>query len=95
MKTKLEEEAKDCVFKDWDNKTVKLSSLFGNKGDLILIHNMGKNCPMCTMWADGFNGVLQHLEDKAAFVVVSPDGPRTQKNFAKSRGWKFKMLSAE
>ena len=41
---------------------VKLSTMFGEKSDLILIHNMGSGCPYCTMWADGFNGALQHLE---------------------------------
>lgn len=94
MEAKLKEEVKDYVFKDWNNKTAKLSSLFGNKQDLILIHNMGKTCPMCTMWADGFNGVLQHLGNRTAFAVISPDNPKTQKKFAKSRNWKFRMLSA-
>ena len=42
--------------------TVKLSSLFGDKRDLIVVHNMGKSCPYCTLWADGFNGVWQHLD---------------------------------
>jgi predicted dithiol-disulfide oxidoreductase (DUF899 family) len=97
-KTKMKNEIKqvdDYIFKDWDNKDVKLSSLFGSKEDLILIHNMGKRCSHCTMWADGFNGVVDHLQDRAAFVVVSPDSPETQKEFATSRGWKFKMFSAK
>ena|SRR3989441_11641217 len=85
----------DYIFKDWKNKDVKLSDLFGSKEDLILIHNMGNRCSHCTMWADGFNGVVDHLEDRAAFVVVSPDSPETQKAFATSRGWKFRMLSAK
>ena len=89
------QEVKDYIFKDWKNNPVKLSNLFGDKENLILIHNMGMQCPYCTMWADGFNGVLQHLEDRASFVVVSPDNPETQKAFAKSRNWKFTMLSAE
>ena len=84
----------DYVFKDWDNKNVKLSSLFGKSKDLILVHNMGKRCPYCTMWADGFNGVVDHIQDRTSFVVVSPDSPETQKAFATGRGWKFKMLSA-
>lgn len=92
---KLKEEVNNYIFKDWSNKSVKLSSLFENKQDLILIHNMGKQCPMCTMWADGFNGVLPHLEDRTSFVVVSPDSPKIQKAFASSRKWKFKMLSAD
>jgi predicted dithiol-disulfide oxidoreductase (DUF899 family) len=96
--TKTKNETKqvdDYVFKDWNNKDVKLSNLFGSKEDLILVHNMGKKCSHCTMWADGFNGVVDHLQDRAAFVVVSPDSPETQKVFATSRGWKFKMLSTK
>ena len=73
----------------------KLSELFGAKDDLILIHNMGKKCPSCTLWADGFNGVYHHLADRAAFVVSSPDSPSAQQDFAKSRGWRFPMVSHE
>ena len=74
---------------------VKLSSLFDGRDDLVLIHNMGKSCPYCTMWADGFNGLLPHLEDRAAFVVVSPDDPKVQEEFAAGRGWKFRMVSSQ
>lgn len=72
---------------------VALSELFGDRTDLFLIHNMGTGCPNCTMWADGFNGVLQHLENRAAFAVCSPDDPATQAAFAASRGWRFRMVS--
>jgi len=72
---------------------VRLSDLFGGKEHLFVIHNMGKSCPACTMWADGFNGVLPHLENRAAFVVSSPDGPETQRVFPASRGWRFRMVS--
>jgi len=74
---------------------VRLSELFGGKSDLILIHNMGTGCPYCTMWADGFNGVIHHLEDRSAFVVVSPDSVETQQEFRRNRGWRFRMYSAE
>lgn len=74
---------------------VQLIDLFGDKTDLIVIHNMGAGCPYCTLWADGFNGVVSHLEDRAAFVVTSPDTPAAQAKFAESRGWKFRMLSHE
>jgi predicted dithiol-disulfide oxidoreductase (DUF899 family) len=72
---------------------VRLSQLFGDKDTLFVIHNMGKTCPNCTMWADGFNGVLPHLENRAAFVLTSPDDPATQAAFAVSRGWHFRMAS--
>lgn len=72
---------------------VRLSELFGAKDDLFVIHNMGAGCPYCTLWADGFNGVLPHLENRAAFVVSSPDAPATQERFRASRGWRFRMVS--
>lgn len=74
-------------------RRVKLSAAFGKHTDLIVIHNMGRTCPYCTMWADGFNGVLKHLESRTAFVVVSPDPPAAQARFARGRGWRFRMLS--
>jgi len=74
---------------------VRLSALFGAKRDLVLVHNMGRECPMCTTWADGFNGVRHHIEDRAAFVVSSPDEPDVQREFAASRGWGFRMVSTK
>ena len=72
---------------------VRLSDLFGDQRDLIVIHNMGTSCPNCTLWADGFNGIYHHLADRAAFVVSSPDPPELQRQFAQSRGWGFPMVS--
>lgn len=73
--------------------TVRLSELFGAKDDLIVIHNMGASCPYCTLWADGYNGIYDHLADRAAFVISSPDAPDQQARFADSRGWRFPMVS--
>jgi predicted dithiol-disulfide oxidoreductase (DUF899 family) len=72
---------------------VRLSDLFATKSDLIVIHNMGKGCRYCTLWADGFNGVWRHLADRAGFVVVSPDPPAVQRAFADARGWTFPIAS--
>ena len=72
---------------------VKLSELFGDKDDLFIIHNMGTGCSYCTLWADGFNGVYDHMADRAAFVLTSPNSPEVQAKFAQSRGWKFPMVS--
>lgn len=74
---------------------VSLLDLFGEKRDLIVVHNMGQACRYCTLWADGFNGLYPHLADRAAFVVISPDSPAAQKKFATGRGWRFPMASGE
>jgi predicted dithiol-disulfide oxidoreductase (DUF899 family) len=88
-------DVEDYPLKDWNNADIKLSSLFGDKKDLVLVHNMGRSCSYCTMWADGFNGIYNYIEKRAAFALVSPDSPEIQKDFAQSRGWKFKMFSGK
>lgn len=72
---------------------VRLSDLFGGRRDLIVILNMGRACPACTLWADGYNGLYPHIADRAAFVVASPDPPEVQLAFAAGRGWRFPMAS--
>ena len=89
------EEVEDYELLGEGGKRVRLSEMFGNRTDLIVVHNMGRSCPSCTLWADEFNGVLAHLVDRAPFVITSPDSPQIQAEFAKSRGWKFEMYSTE
>jgi len=72
---------------------VALSDLFGDKADLFVIHNMGVGCNACTLWADGFNGLVPHLENRAAFVVSSPNNPEMQETIKAERGWRFRMVS--
>ncbi len=87
-------EIHDYTFKRHDGSEVMLSSLFGEKQELIVVHNMGKGCRYCTLWADGFNGVYHHMENRVPFVVVSPDEYTVQAQFASGRGWKFRMFSS-
>jgi predicted dithiol-disulfide oxidoreductase (DUF899 family) len=72
---------------------VRLSQLFGEHEDLIVIHNMGASCSYCTLWADGYNGIHQHVVSRAAFAVSSPDKPEVQQRLAHHRGWQFPMIS--
>ena len=72
---------------------VTLSQLFGDRDELVVIHNMGESCPYCTLWADGFNGLARHFESRSAFVVCSPDPVALQQEFAASRNWAFTMVS--
>jgi predicted dithiol-disulfide oxidoreductase (DUF899 family) len=86
------QEIADYEFQTSDG-AVKLFSLFGKHVDLMVVHNMGSSCPNCTLWADGYNGLHQHVVTRTGFVVSSPDTPAVQKKFAESRGWKFPMVS--
>ncbi len=85
-------EVRDYTFKTTAGET-SLAQLFGNKDKLLVIHNMGQGCRYCTLWADGFNGFLPHLESAMSVVLVSKDEPDTQRRFANSRGWRFQLAS--
>ena len=70
-----------------------LLDLFGDRDQLLAIHNMGQGCRYCTLWADGFNGLLPHLESALAVALLSKDAPETQRRFANARGWRFQLAS--
>jgi predicted dithiol-disulfide oxidoreductase (DUF899 family) len=87
-------EVPEYVLAGHDGKPLRLSEAFGDKTDLVVVHNMGARCPMCTTWADGFNGLVPHIEDRCAFLVASPDPVRVGKAFHRKRGWRFRMASS-
>ena len=70
-----------------------LFDLFGDNEKLLVIHNMGQGCRYCTLWADGFNAFLPHLESAMSVVLVSKNSPTVQRRIANDRGWKFRMAS--
>ena len=87
------EPVREYTLKRPDGSPVQLSDLFGAKSDLLVIHNMGRKCPYCTLWADGFQGLADHLQNRTAVVIVSPDEPAVMREFAASRGWRLPMAS--
>ncbi|HCA41729.1 MAG TPA: hypothetical protein DEP28_00595 [Bacteroidetes bacterium] len=96
----LSEDAKKDITEDYEFTTpegnkIKLSEMFGNNQYLFTIHNMGKGCSYCTMWADGMKGMHGYIEKKGAFYLVSPDSPQTHKEFKESRNWDFKSVSSQ
>ena len=82
-------EIEDYTLTSASGEKVKLSQMFGDKSDLLVVHNMGSFCSYCTLWADGFNGITAYLQDRAGFVLVSSDGPDKLRGFSEKRGWKF------
>ena len=72
---------------------VSLLELFAGRDTLLAIHNMGQGCRYCTVWADGFNGFLPHLENAMSVVLLSQDPPELQRRFANERGWRFRLAS--
>ena len=85
-------EVKNYSFKTLTGE-VSLLELFGDHDKLLVIHNMGQGCRYCTLWADGLNGFVPHLESAMALVLVSKDKPELQRRFANSRGWRFNLAS--
>ncbi len=86
------DEVRNYSFATIDGET-DLLKMFGDKKQLLLIHNMGQGCRYCTLWADGFNGFLKHLESVMSVVLVSKDPPELKRQFANSRDWRFRLAS--
>jgi len=67
---------------------------------LVLVHFMfGKKqerpCPMCTAWADGYDGVVSHLLQRVDFGVLVAGDVGAFAEYARSRGWRhLRLLSA-
>ena len=88
------EPVRDYELRGLDGRAVRLSELFAGREDLLVVHNMGRRCAYCTLWADGFVSLLPHLENRCAFVLSSADEPEVAREFATSRGWGFPVVSA-
>ncbi len=81
---------------------VRLTQLFSAPArSVVLYHFMfgaaqTEPCPMCSMWADGWNGVARHLARNVDFGVVTAAPPADNDRLAADRGWtNLKWLSAD
>jgi predicted dithiol-disulfide oxidoreductase (DUF899 family) len=80
----------------------KLSELFDDPAKpLVLLHFMfggaqESPCPMCTLWADGYDNLVPHLEQRVNFAVVVAGDVATFRAYARERGWRHvRILSSE
>lgn len=75
-------------------KRVRLSELFtGGKPYLIMYHVMywqddQEFCPMCSMWVDGWDGIAQHVDQRANVVAASNAPVEKLRAWAAHRGWR-------
>jgi predicted dithiol-disulfide oxidoreductase (DUF899 family) len=73
---------------------VLLSELFERpERTLVLMHFMygkkqEKPCPMCTLWADGYDGIVPHLRQRMSFAVLVAGDPGAFAEYARARGWR-------
>ena len=91
----LNANVEDYVFRSQAGEPVRLSELFGDQSTLVLVHNMGSQCPHCTQWADDFNRFVPELTGRTAFAVESGDEPAVQRDYHRARAWTFKMVSSQ
>ena len=81
-------------------RETKLSELFGDKDELLLIHFMfdpswDKGCPMCSMWADTYDTAANHVSKRASFALVAKQEIVKLRAWARVRGWQnLRLLSA-
>ena len=81
-------------------KTVRLSELFAGPGRALVVYHLmfGKKqtspCPMCTMWIDGYNGVVRHIEQNVDFAIAAAADLPALRAYARHRGWNnLRLLS--
>jgi predicted dithiol-disulfide oxidoreductase (DUF899 family) len=77
-----------------------LADLFERRSQLIVYHFMygpdwEQGCKSCSFWADNFNGIIAHLNQRDVSMVATSTAPyATLQAFAKRMGWDFKWLSS-
>ena len=75
-----------------------LSQLFESpEQPLVLVHFMfggaqRKPCPMCTCWADGYDGIVPHLRQRVNFAVAVAGDIGEFAAFGRGRGWRHLRL---
>lgn len=85
---------RDYVFAGEDGP-VGLGELFGERDDLLVIHNMGQGCNYCALWADGLASLAPLIEERCALALSSPDAPDVQAQVKRDRGWPYRMVSVQ
>jgi predicted dithiol-disulfide oxidoreductase (DUF899 family) len=77
-----------------------LGQLFNGRSQLIVYHFMfgpdwEVGCKSCSFWADNFNGIVPHLNQRdVTFVAVSRAPLAKLQAFATRLGWSFKWVSS-
>ena len=90
---------KAYVFRGPNGKET-LAELFDGRGQLIVYHFMfgpdwNAGCPHCSHWADNFNGIIMHLNQRDVTMVAVSRAPYGKLAAYKKRmGWSFKWLSS-
>lgn len=90
---------KEYVFEGPDGPET-LARLFDGRSQLIVYHFMfgpdwDAGCKSCSFWADNFNGIIAHLNQRdVTFVAVSRSPLARLQAFRERMGWSFKWVSS-
>ena len=90
---------KDYVF-DGRNGKVRLADLFGPHSQLIVYHFMfgpdwEAGCKSCSFWADNFNSIIIHLNQRDVAMVAISRAPLARlEAFKRRMGWSFEWVSS-
>jgi predicted dithiol-disulfide oxidoreductase (DUF899 family) len=77
-----------------------LPELFDGRSQLIVYHFMfdprwEAGCPHCSFWADNFNGIIVHLNQRDATMIAVSRAPYSKlAAYEKRMGWNFKWVSS-
>jgi len=77
-----------------------LSEVFAGRSQLLVYHFMfgpewSEGCKSCSFWADNFNSIIVHLNQRDATMVAISRAPLEKLlAFQKRMGWTFKWLSS-
>ena len=91
--------SREYVFEGPDGKQT-LPELFDGRSQLIVYHFMfapswDAGCPHCSRWADNFNGIIVHLNQRDVTMIAVSRAPYSKlAAYRKRMGWSFKWLSS-
>jgi len=94
-----EELTKEYQF-EGPNGRESLSDLFAGRSQLIVYHFMfgpdsSAGCPHCSFWADSFNGIVTHLNQRDVTRIAVSRAPYARlEAYQKRLGWTFKWASS-
>ena len=90
---------KEYVFAGPNGKET-LSELFDGRSQLIVYHFMydpdwDAGCPSCSFWADNFNNIIVHLNQRDVTMIAVSRAPYSKIDAYKKRlSWDFKWVSS-
>ena len=108
LRDRLSQERRDLPWERVDKPYVfegpngqeTLPDLFDGRSQLVVYHFMfppdwDAGCPHCSRWADNFNGIIVHLNQRDVTMVAVSRAPyRKLAGYQKRMGWSFKWFSS-